>query len=303
MTDKRKVNLKVGITVVISILILLYGIAFLKEFKIAINENDYVVYFKDVINLKEGDPVSVSGFQKGKIKKIEIEGDSVKVMFSLVKDIVLKKDYEIKVTMIELMSGKQVSVYPGRSDTLADITKPLHGEKGWDVIGVLSSLGDVSERAKLVLARLDTVMVEVNETVKGITDVVNDESFRSNIRSTASNFNLAAQNLNSVVQENRQSLNILTGKLHSIADNLDQTITETKPELKETIGDIRDLASRMDTLAMNFNQIALNAQDSTNSVGKLLSGDEFYQNLNKTVININKLVQKINKKGIRLRLF
>jgi len=98
-------------------------------------------------------------------------------------------------------------------------------------------------------------------------------------------------------------LNILTGKLHSIADNLDQTITETKPELKETIGDIRDLASRMDTLAMNFNQIALNAQDSTNSVGKLLSGDEFYQNLNKTVININKLVQKINKKGIRLRLF
>jgi phospholipid/cholesterol/gamma-HCH transport system substrate-binding protein len=303
MEDTRKVNLKVGITVIVAVLILLYGLAFLKEFNLNLNEYEVSAYFHDVIGLKEGDPVAVSGYTKGKVKRIDNEGDSVKVTFSLAKDIVIKKDYRIQVTMLELMSGKQISVFPGRSNELADVSKPLSGEKGWDVVALIQSMGEVTLTSRSVVSRLDSVMAELNKTTRSVTSLVNDETFRSNIHTSASNFNAASKNLNSLIEENRNSLRGITGKLHSVADNLDQTISQTRPELHETIRDIRDLTSKMDTLTMNFNQIALNAQDSTNTVGKLLTGDEFYKNLNKTVNSINRLVQKINKDGIRLRLF
>lgn len=303
MENRRKVYLKVGITIVITILIFLYGIAFLKDFKLNLHEYEASAYFHDVIGLKEGDPVAVSGYTKGKVKKIESEGDSVKVTFSLAKDIVIKEDYKIQVTMLELMSGKQLAIYPGRSDKLADVSKPLRGDKGWDVIALIQSMGEVTLLSRDVVAKLDTAMGDLRRTTQSIYSLINDEGFRSNIMSSASNFNLASQNINALVQENRSSLKSLTGKLHSIADNLDETIAQTRPELKGTITDVRDLTSKMDTLTMNFNKIALNAQDSTNTVGKLLTGDEFYKNLNKTVTNINKLIQKINKDGIRLRLF
>ncbi len=303
MENPRKVYLKVGITIVIAVLIFLYGIAFLKEFKLNLNEYDVSAYFHDVIGLKEGDPVSVSGYTKGKVRKIENEGDSVKVTFSLAKDIVIKEDYKIQVTMLELMSGKQVAMYPGRSDKLADVSKPLRGDKGWDVIALIQSMGEVTLLSKDVVDKVDIAMGDLRRTAHSIASLINDEGFRSNITSSASNFNLASQNINALVQENRSSLKSLTGKLHSIADNLDETIAQTRPELKETITDVRDLTSKMDTLTMNFNKIALNAQDSTNTVGKLLTGDEFYKNLNNTVTNINKLIQKINRDGIRLRLF
>lgn len=303
MEDTRKVNLKVGITVIVAILILLYGLAFLKEFQLNLNEYEISAYFKDVIGLKEGDPVAVSGFTKGKVRRIENEGDSVKVTFSLTKDIVLKEDYKIQVTMLELMSGKQISVYPGRSNKPADVSKPLTGEKGWDVIALVQSMGEISLLSRDVVVRLDTAMNDLSKITSSVYSLVNDPSFRSNIHSSASNFNLASENLNSAIEENRHALNDLTGKLHSIADNFDKTISQTRPELEETISDIRELTSKMDTLAVNFNKIALSAQDSTGSVGKLLNTDEFYNNLNKTVANINKLVQKINKEGVRLRLF
>ena len=105
MENNKKVNLKVGITVIISIIILLYGIAFLKEYKFGLDTREYTVYFTEVNGLKEGDPVSVMGVNKGKVKTIELVGDSIKVNFNLAKDVVLKTDYSISVAMIELMSG------------------------------------------------------------------------------------------------------------------------------------------------------------------------------------------------------
>lgn len=303
MENRRKVYLKVGITIVIAVLILLYGIAFLKEFKLNLHEYEVSAYFHDVIGLKEGDPVSVSGYTKGKVKKIENEGDSVKVTCSLAQDIVIKEDYKIQVTMLELMSGKQIAIFPGRSDKLADVSRPLRGDKGWDVIALIQSMGEVTLLSREVVSKLDTAMGDLRKTTQSIYSLINDQAFRLNITGSASNFNTAAQNLSALIAENRNALRNLTGKLHSIATNLDETITQTRPELKETITDIRDLTSKMDTLTMNFNKIALNAQDSTNTVGKLLTGNEFYSNLNKTVTNINKLILKINKNGLRLRLF
>jgi hypothetical protein len=47
----------------------------------------------------------------------------------------------------------------------------------------------------------------------------------------------------------------------------------------------------------------LNTKDTNSTVGKLLTDDDFYNNLNKTVLSINKLVKKIEKDGVRLRLF
>src|SRR5258706_5754771 len=107
MTNNTTRNLKVGITVMVSAIILIFGVAFLKDLKIGLETNDYVVYFKEVNGLKEGDPVSVNGVVKGKVSKIELAaGDSVRVQFNMAKDIVLKRDYSISVAMIELMSGK-----------------------------------------------------------------------------------------------------------------------------------------------------------------------------------------------------
>ncbi len=301
--DKRTL-LKVGITIVLSIIILLWGVAFLKDLKFGLETNDLTVYFSDVNGLKEGDPVSVNGVTKGKITSIELApGDSVKVDFSLSKEVTLKKDYDVSVAMIELMSGKQIYIRPGSSKETADITKPLIGAKTNDIVGLIGTMNEVGTDVKIITRRLDTAMTKMMLTVDNINSVVGDDGLKSNIKGAASNFNLASRNLNLMLADTRNSINSLTQKLNNIATNVDNTVTDTKPELKNTMADVRMLTGRLDSLTINLNNLVLGANDSNSTVGKLLTQDDMYDNINKALLNINKLVKKIEKDGIRLKLF
>jgi phospholipid/cholesterol/gamma-HCH transport system substrate-binding protein len=303
MNRTRSNYLKVGITVLMAIFILLYGIAFLKGFKVDLETNDLIAYFADVNGLKEGDPVSVNGVPKGKVKTIELEGDSAKVFFQLSKDVVLKKDYIVTVAMIEVMSGKQITVKPGKSHELADMNKPLTGAKTNDIITMIETMNNVGDKVQTMAAKIDTAIDNISLAIKSINDIVGDPMLRSDIRSTTSNFSAASQNFNALVLENRENLRSLTSRLNDIANSVDNTVTETRPELKETIGDIRLLTSRLDSVAYNLNQFVVDTRDTNSTVGKLISDDRLYENLNKTVISMDKLIKEIKKKGIRLRLF
>jgi phospholipid/cholesterol/gamma-HCH transport system substrate-binding protein len=301
--DKRTL-LKVGISIVVSIILLLWGVAFLKDLKFGVETNDLVVYFSDVNGLKEGDPVSVNGVSKGKINTIELApGDSVKVEFSLSKDVTLKTDYEVSVAMIELMSGKQIYIKPGISKDEADITRPLVGAKTKDIVGLIGTMNQVGEDVKLITKKLDTAMTNMSVTVNHINSIVGDDALKSNIKGAASNFNDASRNLNLMLAETRNSLNSLASKLNNIALNVDNTVTDTKPELKQTFEDVRTLTTRLDSLTINLNALVMNATDSNSTVGKLLSEDEMYENVNNALISINKLIKKIEKNGLKLNIF
>lgn len=304
MDKDKKTLLKVGITIVVSLILVLWGVAFLKDLKFGLETNDLSVYFSDVNGLKEGDPVSVNGVTKGKINKIELApGDSVRVDFSLSKEVVLKKDYIVSVAMIELMSGKQIYIKPGMSKETADITKPLVGAKNTDIVGLIGTMNQVGEDVKLITKKLDTSMTKLNVSLSHINDIVGDDGLKTNIKGAASNFNMASRNLNLMLADTRNSINSLTARLNNIALNVDNTVTETKPELKETMQDVRTLTARLDSLTINLNELVVGAKDSNSTVGKLLNEDEMYNNINKALLNINKLVRKIEKDGIRLRLF
>ncbi len=303
MKKIKSSNLKVGITVVISIIILLYGIAFLKEFKFGVETNDLTAYFADVNGLKVGDQVSVNGVPKGKVKNIELAGDSVKVLFGLAKDVSLKKDYSVSIEMQELMSGKQLIIKPGKSSEPADVTKPLVGSSSMDIVSLIGTMNQVGEDVKDISEKLNKTTDDLHTVVMNINDIVGDEGFKSNLKGSATNFNNASRNLDLLLEENRRNLSALTSKLNALADNLESTVSDTKPDLKETISNVRTLTIKLDSLTDNFNQLVYNSKDTNSSVGKLLQTDEFYNNLNSTVVNIDKLVKQIKKEGIKLRLF
>jgi phospholipid/cholesterol/gamma-HCH transport system substrate-binding protein len=205
--------------------------------------------------------------------------------------------------MIELMSGKQILVKPGKSNELADISKPLFGTKSTDIVTLISSMNTISDDIKEFSEKLDHTIGDIHEVVQNVNDLAGDENFRSNIKGTASNFNSASMNLNAMIEENRSNLKSLTAQLNRLADNVDNTLTDTKPELKETLGDIKNLTNRLDSLTMNLNQFVTDTRDTNSTVGKFMTDDEFYNNLNKTVISIDKLIKEIKNKGIKLRIF
>jgi phospholipid/cholesterol/gamma-HCH transport system substrate-binding protein len=113
MAKKNYSEFKVGLFVFIAVLVVLLSLFWAKGFSVGLDMQEYAVYFPKVSGINEGDMVSVNGVRKGKIDKIELTGDSVKVLFSVDKNIRIKKDYDIYVAATELTGGKVLYVEPG----------------------------------------------------------------------------------------------------------------------------------------------------------------------------------------------
>lgn len=303
MTGNSKRNLKVGITVMVTLVILLFGIAFLKDLKVGVDTNDMVVYFSDVNGLKEGDPVSVNGVVKGKVKKIALDGDSVKVDFNLSKEIILKRNYSIGVAMIELMSGKQIYIKPGTDKQLADVTKPLVGDKSADIVSLISTMSEIGNEVKTITSQLIKTTEKVNTSIDNVNSIVGDEGLKSNIRGTAVNFNAASKNLNMMLADTKKNIGTITMNLNGVVDKVGVTVDESRPEIKQTFEDIKTLTTKLDALTDNLNLLVVNAKDTNSTVGKLLTEDDLYDNLNKTIQSINILVKQIKKDGIKFKIF
>ena len=127
MKNERKTEIKVGITVVFGLIILLWIFGWAKNFSLSSNSFIIKVKFDNVSGLEVGDQVTVNGMRKGFVQDMEVGPNNVLVELSIEKDIVLKEDATFAVSMLDLMGGKMVEVFPGKSEKDFDKTKIAQG--------------------------------------------------------------------------------------------------------------------------------------------------------------------------------
>ena len=92
-------------------------------------------------------------------------------------------------------------------------------------------------------------------------------------------------------------------KIGNTVDNVNGLVGETSPNLQNTFKDVQALTSRVDTLIGNLNLIVSDVQSQKSGVGKFMHDDRFFDNLNKTLEEIQTLSKKIRKDGVKINLF
>jgi len=303
MSERKFSEIKVGIFVFIAAFVVLATLFWAKGFIVSKDQIDITAYFKNVSGLNIGDPVTVNGVRKGKVQKFDLEGDSVRVELSLEKTVKIKKDYKIEIAMLELMAGKQVLINPGISTEEIDYNQPLIGETGSDITALMKNVNEITADVKGLLKKFDKTADGLNESIKNINDIVGDKNMTGNLKTTMANLNIASRNLNLLLSENRVSFKEITGKVGKSIDNVNGILDENGPQVKSTFKDIQVLTTRVDTLISSINTIVSDLQMQKGSMGKFMYDDKFYENLNKSLMEIEKLTKKIRKDGIKINLF
>lgn len=303
MSERKFSEIKVGIFVFIAAFVVLATLFWAKGFIVSKDQIDIKAYFKNVSGLNIGDPVTVNGVRKGKVQKFDLEGDSVLVELSIEKSVKIRKDYKIEIAMLELMAGKQVLINPGVSKDEIDYSQPLIGETGSDITALMKNVNEITQDIKGLLKKFDKTADGLNESIKNINDIVGDKNMTGNLKTTLSNLNVASRNLNLLLAENRVSFNEITGKVGKSIDNVNGILDENGPQVKSTFKDIQSLTTRVDTLITSINNVVNDLQMQKGSMGKFMYDDKFYENLNKSLQEIEKLTKKIRQDGIKINLF
>ncbi len=84
------------------------------------NTYDVIVYFDDVRGLRVGDPVTVYGIEKGRVKSLEIDSSMIRAVLAIDRDIMLPADSRIAVRSVSYVgSDRYVKVTPGSATEIA----------------------------------------------------------------------------------------------------------------------------------------------------------------------------------------
>lgn len=303
MSNQKLSELKVGIFVFVALVIVVATAFWAKGFLFSKETIVLKAYFKNVTGLLEGDIVSVNGVKKGKVISIDLVGDSVEVKFKLEKDVKIKRDYQIEVTTVELMGGKQLLIYPGSDPQEIDYAQALSGNGSADISSALRNISNLATDTKELINKFSKVTDNIDKVLLNVNEIVGDPAMKSDLKSSISNLRVTTGNLNKLIVENRSSIRNLTDKAGYTFDNVNSLLDSTRPGVTNVLEDMRNLTVKVDSLVTNVNLLVGDVQQKRSGLGKFIYDERFFDTLNNTLLEIQKLTEKIRKDGIKLNLF
>lgn len=285
---KIKKELKVGVLAISAILVLYFGVEFLKGSDVFSSSRKYFVRYSEVDGLTASNPVMFNGFQVGLVRRITIEqnhAQPILVTLEISKGIQLGDSSKAILSNNGLLGGKMIVLDPGisgtiaRSDTMQAYVEP----------GLASMLGDKAQ----------PVMDNFNQMMKGMDKLIGSFSHTADkLNATLEAVEKLSTNTNVLIDNSKSDIASTTKNLDQLSKNLLEAEMQLSRILKKVdlIGDSilkADIAGTIHSLhktSDQLNQSLVSLNSGKGSMGKLMRNDSLYQNLNNSTSALNALL-------------
>ena len=282
MKNERKTEIRVGLTVLVGILVFIWILGWAKNFSLSSNERIVKVKFSNVSGLEIGDQVTVNGMRKGYVKEMLVQPNNVLVELSIENDVQLKEDASFAISMLDLMGGKKIEVFPGSSSIAYDNSKISEGAFYADIPSVMSLFGSVQDD-------LVTILKDVKVSLQSLNLYLTDDKLNSDVKASVKNLNLLTEKLNVMLTENKDDIRSLTRNTVELTETSNKLLVSNKENIDQLFEDLKNVVQKSDTLLSNFNNLTSETMDQKNNVGKLLYDDNVINDLKQTLKQVNEL--------------
>jgi len=269
---------KIGITTVLAIAFLYWGIHYLRGINLLQPNNSYYASYTHVDGLAKSAPVMLDGYQVGVVEDIRYNFDQpghIAVKMTLDKHLQLPKGTKAVLTPA-LIGSTGITLFLGEGNAYAAKGDTL--ESGFDS-GLMESLSNgLLPEIQEAVVRLNTVLGQIESQLSDSGDL----------------------------HHTLYELSETSNRLHSLSANLDRTI---KVDLPPIVGNIRtisddlthvsgnlsgiDFASSMtkvDDCLLSAQSILAKVNSGDNTLGLLLNDSTIYFNINHTIQDADRLL-------------
>jgi phospholipid/cholesterol/gamma-HCH transport system substrate-binding protein len=285
-------ELKVGFLALLAFLILYFGFNFLKGNDVFSTARVYYVEYDNVDGLMVSNQVMVNGIEVGKVKKVEIlpeKANKILVTLRLSQDILIPDKTVAVLSDGALLGGKIIRLRLEGKGNLAEDSFL----KGETEVGVTALL---KERAIPVIANADSLLVsfrQISNKFDHTGTYLNTLLKTSN--ETVSNIN---GSVNGIVADNKANIAQISSNMKTLSTDLIETEKQLRPLLTKfnTVADslnalkIGKTLKEVDATVISLKKIVQGLERGEGTAGKLIKNDSLYLGLNKTIVNLDKLL-------------
>lgn len=309
MNPTSKKNVLIGLTVVVSICILYWGIEYLKGINLLKPANFYYAKFEKVNGLTVASPVTVNGFKVGQVREITYDYDTNQISVELSFEKGLKIPDGSTITFSnELLGAAALQLNLGASKTYMEVGSVIPTQMQG---GLMDKVGnDMMPSLVSILPKVDSIVGSVNQILANpaiAASVTRCDAITRELAASSAQLTELMASLNKAVPgivHNANGVlanaNALTGDLRTTTGNLN-TIT----------GNLKDLPldttlNRINATLANVQRLTTKLNNENSSLGMLLNDKKLYQNATSTVASLDSLLQDVKKhpkKYVTIKVF
>lgn len=297
MKNKFSRNVIIGLTFIGSLIMLYFGINFLKGFNVFKKQNQYYAKFNDVSNLLISSPIYVKGYQIGLVSDIKMIS-SEPMEFAV--GINLTENFPIPIGSYleygtDVFGASTATLKIESSDSYYQPGDTLAGRRE---IGLMEGVARVMPKADSIMVRIDSILFSLDRIMS---NPMWERSIEG-IASTVDQLNMSSSSLNRIVSSVEKDLPVISGNLATVSSDLMNVSNElSKMDLESTYKSIDETIANLNSLTNKINR-------DDNTLGLLLNDTKLHDSLNVTIDNAAKLLEDIRENPnryltIRLRLF
>ena len=280
MNSAKTTEVKVGIGVILAAIILVAGVMWLGEFRFSRKYVIYTVYFREVGGLGEGDPVTVSGLELGKVGVIVLEEDGrVKTDLLIEEGAVLRDDLSVEIRSIGLMGEKYIYILPGQSGEILAPGSVIQGEYKADLPEIVAGMGDIMDD-----------MRAASQSLRGIVSGMEEES---TLGESLAKLNQVSDEILVILRENRDDIRSTTKSMKSVSRDVSDILGGKKQDIKDGVERFSRAARRLDSLTVSLQGVVRDVKEGEGTLGMLIKEKKLHEQMESTLESLNDLIKDI----------
>ncbi|ALM19869.1 Mce4/Rvon3499c/MTV023.06c protein [Nonlabens tegetincola] len=284
-------EVKVGILTVASIALFIFGYQYLKGRNLLQDDRNFYAVYDNVEGLTKSAPVTINGLRVGNIDDIQFLDSSGRLLVSFHVDgsFNFSKESTASVYSTGLIGGKALAIVPNFSsdgpiakdgDTLSSkIDEGLQGK-------VMDEFLPLKDKIEHLITTSDSVMSDLHKTLNKDTRTSITNSL-AEIEDVLREFKGISRNTNQILGDNKEAIDRTIKNLDKTSSNF-AVMSDSLAQI-ELAGTIKSL----ETSVGKFNNLLDQVSNGEGSLGKLMTDDKLYVNLEKATRQAEELLQDI----------
>ena len=258
-------EVKIALVAILGIVVLYYGLTFLKGLTVFSSDDSYYVTFTDVSGVSASTPVYANGYKVGVIKGIQYNYDpqgKIVAEMGLDKQMRLPQGSHAEIAS-DLLGNIKINLVLGED--------PIHMMAKGDTIvggeeqGMMKKLGAMVPAIEAIMPKLDSIMTSLNLLLA-------DPALRQtlhNVEGMTDNLNATSRDLRSLSASLNREMPAMMQKTNGVLDNTQQLTGN---------------------LAANVNEMTRKLNSTEDTLGLLMRDATLYNNLSATTASADSLL-------------
>ncbi len=273
-------EIKIALVAIVGILVMYFGINFLKGMNLFSTNNAYYMTFDDIQGLGASTPIYADGYKVGTVDGLEYdykENGPIKVKVDINKDLRIPQGSKAEIVK-DLMGNLQVNLLLANNPR--ERVEPGGIIPGAVNGGMMDKAANLIPVVEKMLPKLDSILTSVNAL---LADPALAASLH-NVETITSNLTVSTRELNTLMAGLNKQVPGMIGKANGVLDNTNR-FTANLASL-----DVQGTLNKVNQTLESAHQFTEKLNSNQGSLGLLMNDTKLYDNLTSTMSHADSLV-------------